>query len=87
VRRPSNPIPGVERRPRIYDREAAPWPELSDREQLAEKLAAHFGLAYLGVDGIAKLANLLAWVRPMRWRPPTVEHPPELIRHTPSSDD
>jgi len=54
---------------------------------LAEKLAAHFGLAYLGVDGIAKLANLLAWVRPMRWRPPTVEHPPELIRHTPSSDD
>lgn len=86
VRRPSNPIPGAERRTRIYDREAAPWPELSDLERSAEKLAVHFGLGYLSAEGIAKLAGLLAWVRPTRWSPPVIEHPPDLIKPPPSDE-
>lgn len=86
MRRPRNPIPGVERRTRIYDCDPAPWPELSDLERSAEKLAAHFGLGYLGTEGITKLANLLAWVRPARWHPPAIEHPPDIIKPPPDCD-
>ena len=49
----------------------------------AEKLARAFGLEHLSREALEKLARLLAWVRPRRMTPPTVEHPADIVKPPP----
>ena len=56
---------------------------MSSEALAAEKLARAFGLEHLSREALEKLARLLAWVRPRRMTPPTVEHMPDIIKPPP----